>query len=235
MEKEKFSPSHNKQHIRIIVADDHQIVRQGLRMLLESEPDMEVIAEATTGREASRLAQELLPDVIVMDVSMPELNGIEATRQILSLSPGVKVISLSMHADILSVLNMFRSGASGYLLKECAMKELVEAIRTISRREFYLSPELLGIVAKEIKNGRQNITSSVFSVLTAREREVLQLVAEGKTTNQIAEYLYVSVKTVEAHRKKVMDKLALRSIAELTKYAVRQGLTSLQLKLGAES
>jgi two-component system, NarL family, response regulator NreC len=225
MEKGKPSPDKSQQHIRIIVADDHLIVRQGLRILLESEPDLEVIGEAGNGREALRLAQELLPDVIIMDVSMPELNGIEATRRILSMAPGVKVISLSMHADVLSVREMIRSGASGYLLKECAVGELVQAIRTIIRQELYLSPELLGIMAEEYITGRQKIPSSALSVLTAREKEVLQLVAEGKTTNQIAECLCISVKTVEAHRKQVMDKLAIHTIAELTKYAVRQGLT----------
>jgi len=227
MRKGKPSPGKSRHPIKIMVADDHLIVRQGLRLLLESEHDMEVIGEASTGWEALRLAQELLPNVIVMDVSMPELNGIEATSRILSIAPGIKVIALTMHADILSVLNMVRAGASGYLLKECATGELVKAIHTVNQGKFYLGPEFLDMVVQEYRAGRQGLTSASFSVLTAREKEVLQLVAEGKTTNQIAECLYVSVKTVEAHRKQVMDKLGIHSIAELTKYAVRQGLTSL--------
>ena len=215
--------------IRIILADDHQIVRQGLRILLEAEPDMEVIAEADNGRKVLKQAQELAPDIIIMDLSMPELNGIEATRQILSGAPEVKVIALSMHSDSLFVLNMIKSGASGYLLKDCALEELVKAIRTVIDQKTYLSPGISDIVIRDFVTGWQTTTSSAFSVLSAREREVLQLMAEGRTTNQIADGLCVSVKTVEAHRKQVMTKLGIHSVAELTKYAIRQGLTSLEV------
>jgi len=215
--------------IRIIVADDHQIVRQGLRILLEAEPDMEVIAEADNGRKVLKLAQEMLPDVIIMDLSMPELNGIEATRQILAAAPGVKVVALSMHSDSLFVLNMIKSGASGYLLKDCALEELVKAIRTVVDQKTYLSPGISDIVIRDFVTGWQTTNASAFSVLSAREREVLQLMAEGRTTNQIADGLCVSVKTVEAHRKQVMTKLGIHSVAELTKYAIRQGLTSLEV------
>jgi two-component system response regulator NreC len=215
--------------IRIILADDHQIVRQGLRILLEAEPDMEIIAEADNGRKVLRLAQELLPDVIIMDLSMPELNGIEATRQILGGSPAVKVVALSMHSDSLFVLNMIKAGASGYLLKDCALEELVKAIRTVVSHKTYLSPGVSDIVIRDFVTGWQTTNTSAFSVLSAREREVLQLMAEGRTTNQIADGLCVSVKTVEAHRKQVMTKLGIHSVAELTKYAIRQGLTSLEL------
>jgi two-component system response regulator NreC len=214
--------------IRIIVADDHQIVRQGLRLLLEAEPDMEVIAEADNGRKVLKKAQELLPDVIIMDLSMPELNGIEATRQILSGVPETKVIALSMHSDSLFVLNMIKAGASGYLLKDCALEELIKAIRTVVSRKTYLSPGISDILIRDFVTGWQTTSSSAFSVLSTREREVLQLMAEGKTTNQIADGLCVSVKTVEAHRKQVMTKLGIHSVAELTKYAIRQGLTSLE-------
>jgi len=215
--------------IRIILADDHQIVRQGLRILLEAETDMEIIAEADNGRKVLKLAQELLPDIIIMDLSMPELNGIEATRQILSGAPDVKVIALSMHSDSLFVLNMIKAGASGYLLKDCALEELVKAIRAVVDNKTYLSPGVSDIVIRDFVTGWQTTTSSAFSVLSAREREVLQLMAEGRSTNQIADGLCVSVKTVEAHRKQVMTKLGIHSVAELTKYAIRQGLTSLEV------
>jgi DNA-binding NarL/FixJ family response regulator len=198
-------------------------------MLLEAESDMEVIGEADNGRKVLKLAQEMLPDVIIMDLSMPELNGIEATRQILSGSPAVKVVALSMHSDSLFVLNMIRSGASGYLLKDCALEELVKAIRTVVSQKTYLSPGVSDIVIKDFVTGWQTTSTSAFSVLSAREREVLQLMAEGKSTNQIADGLCVSVKTVEAHRKQVMTKLGIHSVAELTKYAIRQGLTSLEV------
>jgi two-component system response regulator NreC len=214
-------------NIKIILADDHQIVRQGLRTLLAAEPDMEVVAEADNGRAVLKLAQELVPNVVIMDISMPDMNGIEATRQILADSPGVKVIALSMHSDSLFVLNMLKAGASGYLLKDCALEELVKAIRTVVAKKTYLSPGISDIVIKDFVSGRAATDTSAFAILTAREREVLQLMAEGKNTNQIADFLCISIKTVEAHRKQMMNKLDLHSVAELVKYAIRQGLTSL--------
>jgi len=217
--------------IKIVLADDHQIVRHGLRSLLSAEPDIEVIGEADNGREVVRLVQELSPQVVIMDISMPDLNGVEATRHIVSESSGVKVIALSMHSDSLFVLNMFQAGASGYLLKDCALEELVKAVRTVMNRKIYLSPGISDIVIKDFVIGYSSTesSSSAYSILTAREREVLQLMAEGKNTNQIADSLFVSVKTVEAHRKQLMNKLDIHSIAELTKYAIRQGLTSLEV------
>ena len=229
MGQRKHMSDLDRRTIRIIVADDHQIVRQGLRILLEAETDMEVLAEADNGRKVLKMAQELSPDVIIMDLSMPELNGIEATRQILAEAPGVRIIALSMHSDSLFVLNMIRAGASGYLLKDCALEELVKAIRTVVNQKTYLSPGVSDIVIRDFVTGWQTTSSSAFSVLSAREREVLQLMAEGKTNNQIADGLCVSVKTVEAHRKQVMNKLGIHSVAELTKYAIRQGLTSLEV------
>ena len=213
--------------IKIILADDHQIVRQGLRTLLDAEPDMKIVGEADNGRKTMGLAHELAPDVIIMDISMPDLNGIDATRQILLKSPEVKIIALSMHSDSLFVMNMFKSGALGYLLKDCALEELVKAIRTVMRQKTYISPGLSDILIKDFANHWGGAPVSAYVVLTAREREVLQLMAEGKTTMQIAGSLSVSSKTVEAHRKQIMNKLGLHSIAELTKYAIRQGLTSL--------
>jgi two-component system, NarL family, response regulator NreC len=226
MEPSKPSSLRSKKPIRIILADDHQIVRQGLRMLVEAETDMQVIAEAINGREVLRQAQELLPDVIIMDITMPELNGIEATLQILSIAPGIKVIALSMHADSRFVLNMFKSGVLGYLLKECSQGELVKAIRTVIENKIYFSPGISDIMIKDFLTGCHSKDGSVFSLLTTREREVLQFISEGHTTKQIAEALHVSVKTIETHRKQLMDKLAVRSIAELTKYAIREGLTA---------
>jgi len=214
--------------IKIILADDHKIVRQGLRTLLEAEPDMKVVGEADNGRTTLRLARELKPQVVIMDITMPDLNGIEATRQILGEASDVKIIALSMHSDSLFVLNMLKAGASGYLLKDCALEELVKAIRTVVAQKTYLSPGVSDIVIKDFVSGWSTPGTSAFSVLTAREREVLQLMAEGKTTNQIAYRLCLSVKTVEAHRKQTMNKLGIHSVAELTKYAIRQGLTSLE-------
>jgi two-component system response regulator NreC len=217
--------------IKVVLADDHQIVRHGLRSLLSAEPDIKVVGEADNGRAVVRLVQELSPQVVIMDISMPDLNGIEATRQILTDCSGVKVIALSMHSDSLFVLNMFKAGASGYLLKDCALEELVKAVRTVMNRKIYLSPSISDIVIKDFVIGwsPEDSSSSAYSILTAREREVLQLMAEGKTTNQIAESLCISVKTVEAHRKQLMTKLDIHSVAELTKYAIRQGLTTLEV------
>jgi DNA-binding NarL/FixJ family response regulator len=214
--------------IKIVLADDHQIVRHGLRTLLRGEPDLKVVAEADNGRAALRLVKELRPDIVIMDISMPDLNGIEATRQVREEHPGVKVIALSMHSDSLFVLNMLKAGASGYLLKDCALEELVQAIRAVMKGKTYLSPGISDIVIKDFVSGWTSTGGSAFGTLSHREREVLQLMAEGHPTTKIGEILCVSVKTVEAHRKSIMNKLGIRSIAELTKYAIRQGITSLE-------
>ncbi len=215
--------------IRIIIADDHQIVRQGLRTLLEREPDMQVVAEAEDGRRTVLLARELIPHVIVMDVEMPELNGIEATMQILTEYPQIKIIALSMYSDRRFVTNMLKAGAGGYLLKDCAFEELTQAIRLAMSNRIYLSPGVADVVIKDYVTHAPAPTRSVFSVLSNREREVLQLLSEGKRTSQIAELLHISVKTVETHRQQIMHKLGMRSVAELTKYAIREGLTSLEI------
>jgi two-component system, NarL family, response regulator NreC len=221
----------NTSSIKIILADDHRLMREGLRSLLEKEPGMETLAEADNGRSAVKLARELKPDVVVMDVSMPDLNGIEATRQIIKEAPAVKVLGLSMHADKHFITEMLKAGASGYLLKHCAFEELGHAIRSVGTGRIYLSPEITGVVIQDYIHTAHN-SGSPCSVsdpaLTSREREVLQLLAEGKSTRDIASCLNLSVKTIETHRQNMMDKLQLHSIAELTKYAIVEGLTELK-------
>ena len=214
--------------IRILLADDHKITRQGLRSLLEKQPDLEVVAEAEEGRTAVDLVQELVPNVVIMDVSMPDLNGMEATRQIVAEFPNVKIIALSMHSDSLFVTEMLRSGASGYLLKDCAFEELERAIRTVMANKTYLSPGISGVVVDDYLHRLSRADFSNSEVLSDREREVLQLVAEGKSTKKIALKLHISTKTVETHRRQVMNKLDIHTVAELTKYAIRKGLTSLE-------
>jgi two-component system response regulator NreC len=211
--------------IKVVIADDHQIVREGLRAMLEKEHDIKVVGEAVDGRMTERLARELVPDVIIMDVAMPDLNGIEATRQIVAELPGVKIIALSMHDDRRFVLNMFKAGAAGYMLKDCAFKDLAKAIRVVMTHKTYLSHEIADIVVKDYLASTSPTESSVFQLLSPREREVLQLIAEGKTSAQIADNLHISVKTVESHRQQIMIKLKIKSVAELTKYAIREGLT----------
>ena len=175
------------------------------------------------------MAWELNPGVIIMDVAMPDLNGMEATRQIITESPVTKVIALSMYADRRFVMNMLKAGASGYLLKDCAFDELIRAIRVVLANKTYLSPGVADILVKDCKMGTPLNEASAFGVLTSREREVLQLMSEGQSTAKIADKLIVSVKTVESHRQQLMQKLNLRSVAELTKYAIREGLTSLEV------
>jgi DNA-binding NarL/FixJ family response regulator len=213
--------------IRILLADDHKILREGIKSLIEKQSDMQVIGEADNGRETVRLVRELSPDIVVIDISMPDMNGIEATRQIISKDSRIKIIALSVHSDKRYVTEMLNAGASGYLLKECAFGELVNAIRTVITNRSYLSPEITDVMINDYKHMLSKETLSVFSLLTPREREVLQLLAEGTTTKDIAAKLNVSVKTVETYRQQIMDKLDIHSIAELTKYAIKEGLTSL--------
>lgn len=214
--------------IRVLLADDHKIIRQGLRALLEKQQDIEVVAEAEDGRSAVRLAAETAPDVVIMDVTMPDLNGAEATKQILSKSPDIKVVALSMHSDSLFVTEMLKSGAVGYLLKDCAFEELAKAIRTVIDNKNYLSPAISGIVLEDYIQRLSRTGFAGPDILSDREREVLQLMAEGYSTKKIAQKLHISVKTVETHRRQMMSKLDIHTIAELTKYAIRKGLTSLE-------
>ena len=212
--------------IKILIADDHQLTREGIRSMLEREPDMEVLGEAEDGRSAARMARELGPDIILMDVCMPEMNGIVATSLILSESPKIKVLALSMLDDRRFVYNMLRAGASGYLIKDCSFKELVQAIRRVMANKTYLSPGIMDVVVKDYVRPPAYSDSPYSSNLTLREKEVLQLVAEGHSTSQIANSLHVSVKTIETHRQNLMGKLNTKGIAGLTKYAIREGLTS---------
>jgi DNA-binding NarL/FixJ family response regulator len=213
--------------IKILLADDHKITRDGLKALLESQKNMIVIGEAENGRQAVRLASELAPDVIVMDINMPELNGIEATRQIIAELPETKIIALSMYSDKRYVVGMLKAGVSGYLLKNCAFDELVSAITAVIANQNYMSQKIANTVMKDYANILESSDASPASTLTAREREVLQLIAEGLKTKDIATRIHVSVKTVETHRQQVMRKLNAKSVAELTKIALREGLTSL--------
>lgn len=211
---------------QVLIVDDHQILRQGLKSLLEKEPDLKVIAEAEDGRSALEIMQATPADVVIMDVAMPGLNGMEATRKALAINPAAKVIGLSMHTDQRFVTEMLRAGAAGFVSKECAFEELVQAIRTVEAGKRYLSPSLKGL-SDDSADGGFAEASNAFSSLTNREREVLQLMAEGQNTKQIAMNLHVSIKTIETHRRQIMEKLDLYSVAELTKYAIREGLTTL--------
>ena len=213
--------------LKVVLVDDHTIFREGLRCLIEKQPDLEVVGEAADGRKAIHVADELRPDLVIMDVKMPVMNGIEATRQIVDEFSGVKVLALSMYSDTRFVLEMLRAGASGYLLKDSTFEELNRAIRTVVSNKIYLSPGIACIVVETLLSQQSSSDSLVFSLLTDREREVLQLLSEGNSTKQIALHLYVSVKTVESHRKNIMNKLDIHTVAELTKYAIREGLTSL--------
>lgn len=214
--------------IRIILADDHEVVRDGLCSLIEREPDMEVIAQADNGRRAVELAKELQPNVIVMDIGMPDLNGIEATRQIVSAESQIKLIALSMHSDRGYVVEMLKAGASGYVPKDKSGKEVIRAIRTVIKDGVYLPPSLASVVVENYVRKPSQPKTGVFTTLTAREREVLQLLAEGKSIKQTAALLHVSISTIETHRRNIMEKLEIFSVAELTKYAIREGLTSLE-------
>jgi DNA-binding NarL/FixJ family response regulator len=213
---------------RIVLADDHKIIRDGLKALLEKEREIEIVAEAENGRQALQLVRKLSPDVVIMDISMPDLNGIDATRQITSEQPSVKVIALSMHSQRQFVDGMLRAGVSAYLLKDTAFEELVKAVRVVLSGKKYLSPDVTDIVFQDYTQPPATPNGAPTAELTLREREVLQLIAEGRATKQIADRLNISVKTVETHRKNIMEKLNLHTVAELTKYAIRQGITSLE-------
>ncbi len=214
-------------NLRIVLADDHRILREGLRSLIEKQPGMTVCGEAEDGRTVVRLALEKSPDLVIMDIAMPHLNGIEATREIVAKDEKIRIIALSMHSDRRFILEMLRAGASGYILKDCAFEELTTAINTVMARKIYLSPHIAEKVIKDYVALSPH-DESIFAVLTPREREVLQLLTEGKKTREIAHCLEVSIKTVETYRQQIMDKLNIHSIAELTKYAIREGLTSLE-------
>jgi DNA-binding NarL/FixJ family response regulator len=205
--------------------DDHKMMRDGLRAVLERQPEMAVVGEASSGHEAIALVPKLAPDVVVMDVTMPGLNGIDATRKLIGEWPGLKIIGLSMNSDRRYVLAMFEAGAVGYLLKNAASDELIQAIQAIGRSQTYISPGIADLVVASLRQS-EFPPSSETKELSGRERQVLQLLAEGKASKEIAVELGVALPTVETHRRQIMIKLNIHSIAELTKYAIRAGLTS---------
>lgn len=207
---------------RILLADDHTVVRKGIRMILSAQPDLEVVAEASNGLEAVAEAERTLPDVVIMDVNMEGLNGIEGARRIGEISPRSRVLALSMHRDAVYVREMLRAGAKGYLVKDADDDALLDAVRAVARGEAYLSPSVADAVLTDY---RKHVTNPV-DLLTAREREVLQLIAEGNTNKDIANHLKLSVYTVEAHRSRLMEKLNLHSTGELVRFAIRNGFIS---------
>jgi DNA-binding NarL/FixJ family response regulator len=211
------------------LVDDHAITRQGLRSLIEKQSDMEVIGEAQDGRKAVDLTRKLKPDIVITDISMPNLNGVDATRQIIHDNPKVRVIALSMHSNRAFVTDMLKAGASGYVMKECTFNELVEAIRMVINGGVYLSPKVAGVVVSDYVQHLAKDAETPLDVLTERERQVLQLIGEGKNTKQIALELHVSTKTVEANRRKIMEKLDAHSIADLVKIAILGGLAQLEM------
>jgi DNA-binding NarL/FixJ family response regulator len=211
----------------VLLVDDHGMIRSGLRALLQAEPDLKVVGEANQGRTAVEMVHSLSPDVVVMDLRMPDMNGIEATRQLAAASPDAKVIGLSANGDRQSVVEMLRAGAKGYVLKESAFEELSQAIHMVMRNKIYLSPAITDLMVEGWLDRDGETLPSAFGALSAREREVLQLIAEGKATKEVAATLNVSVKTAETHRRNLMEKLRLDSVAELTKYAIREGITGL--------
>jgi len=213
--------------IRILIADDHQLLIDGLRPLLERQPNVEVVGVARDGLEAADLARDQKPDIILLDISMPRLNGVDAARRILREQPGIKVIMLSMHDDQRFIKESLRVGARGYILKESAASEVIAAIKAVQNGELFFSKSVREQVLREYVEGIRDGEGAAESPLSGREREVLQILAEGKSTKDAASMLNISVKTVESHRKQIMDKLNLHSIAELTKYAIREGLTQL--------
>lgn len=213
--------------IRILIVDDHGIVRDGLRLLIEQQDDMEVIEEAADGLEAVGLIRQLKPDVVLMDVSMPGLNGIEATRQIVKDNPDIKVLALSGYSSKRFVTDMLKAGASGYILKENLTGELVRAIYAVEAGQRFLCPKAAAIVVDDyIHTSKPQSNTPSLDRLTGKERELLQLLAENKSSKEAAKLLHISVKTVDARRREIMNKLGMSGIAELTKFAIREGLTS---------
>lgn len=212
-------------HLRILLADDHTVVRQGLRKVLEERADWEVVAEAGDGREAIRQAEELKPDIAIIDIAMPLLNGIEATRQIAKRSPSTRVLVLTMHSDEAYVNQMLQAGAAGYLLKESADVDLIQAVSAVSKGKSFFSPGVARVMLDDyVRQLAEKGITDRYESLSAREREIFQLIAEGKTNKEIAALLSISPSTVETHRARIMEKLDLHSAAEIVLYAVRKGV-----------
>jgi DNA-binding NarL/FixJ family response regulator len=213
--------------ITVLLAEDHQIVREGISLVLKHEPDVSVVAETDNGRDALLKTTELSPDVVLMDMTMPDMNGIEATRRITSTVENAKVLILSMHSDKRFVEQALQAGAKGYLLKGCSSRDLLDAIREVAAGKMYFSPQIMEIIVNNFTKRLPGEAAAVGANLTPREREVLQLVAEGHNTKEIAFILKVNFKTVETYRQQIMKKLNLFTVAEITKYAIREGMTSL--------
>jgi DNA-binding NarL/FixJ family response regulator len=225
----RYSTGRVNMSVKLLIADDHKMLREGLRSVIEKEPGMMVVGEAENGKDTIAMAQKTMPNIILMDVAMPDLNGIEATRKIVKDNPRIRVVALSGHADRHFVTEMLKAGASAYILKQTACEELIRAIREVSNGKTYLSPAVTrGLVDGYVRSTPRKGENPAFATLTDREREVLQLIAEGQSTKEIADHVSVSVKTVETHRRNIMEKLTLHSVAELTKYAIREGITSLE-------
>lgn len=215
--------------VRVLFVDDHRILREGVRFSLEKLSDIEVVAEAENGYQALKFAEELEPDVVLMDVLMPDMNGIEATRRIVVQSPGSRVLIFSGHPDMQLILGALKAGAKGFVMKSCcSIRELIRAIQAVADNETYLSPPVTDSILADYMKLRDNEIQSSFSLISPREREILQLLAEGKNTKEIAYILDVSPKTVDTHRKHIMNKVKVGSLAELTKFAIREGLTTLE-------
>src|SRR5579863_4093844 len=211
--------------IRILLADDHTIVRKGLRLLLESHPDFTVIADAADGREAIKLAEEKKPDVMVMDLAMPILNGIEAARQITAKQPSIAIVFLSMHSDEGYVLKALKVGARAYLLKDAAEYDLINAVKAVSEGKAFFSPAISKMLAEDyVRQIAEHRVDDTYDLLTTREREVLQLLAEGRSNKEVATILQLSLHTVETHRSNILQKLNLHTAAELVLYAIRKGV-----------
>jgi two-component system response regulator NreC len=206
--------------IKILLADDHTIVRQGLKLILGAHSDLQVVGEAANGREAVELAQKVKPDIVLMDVAMPDVNGIEATKRMVAAEPRIRVLVLSMHKEAVYVREILRAGARGYILKDAIDTELLNAVRSVARGDGYISPAVSGALLNDY---RKDVTDPI-DLLSNREREVLQLIAEGKTNKEIATHLNLSVYTVDSHRSKIMEKLNLHSTGELVRFAMKHGL-----------
>ena len=213
--------------VRILLADHHEIVRYGLRCLIEEQPDMEVVGDAENGRMAIDLARQLKPDVVIMDISMPDMNGVEATRRICKEIPTTKIVVLSMHHKRQFVIDMLKAGVSGYILKTDVLDDQIRAVKAAAANEVYLSSKITGFVAHDYTSNLSASEQSASAVLTPREQEVLQLISEGKSTKESALHLNVSIKTIESTRRQIMQKLDIYNVADLTKYAINEGITSL--------
>ncbi len=211
--------------LEVFIAEDHTLVRSGIRALLDSAPDLKVVGEAENGRQAVERVRELRPDLVLMDVAMPELNGIDAARQLIAENAGTKVVMLSMHEDRHYVFESLKAGATGYVLKSAAFQDLISAISTVMSGKNYISPALSDTVMNDyIRRAQGDEKDTELGRLSGREREVLQLIAEGKSSAEVAEVLHISVRTVDTHRHNIMNKLEIHSIAGLTKFAIRHGL-----------